>query len=104
MKIKTGDTVVINTGKDSGKKGKIMQVFPNNQKVVVEGMNILKKHLKAKGKHQGQKIEFSAPIHVSNVTLVSTKTNIAGRVGYKIIDGKKKMRVLHKKGSTQDVE
>ena len=107
MKIKTGDKVRVLTGKDRNKEGKILQVFPEVERVVVEGVNILTKHLKGRGEHPGQKIQFPAPLHASNVQLISEKTGTQGRIGYKLInvDGaKKKIRVLRKKGTTEDIE
>lgn len=107
MKIKTGDKVRVLTGKDRNKEGKVVQVFPEVERVVVEGINILTKHLKARGEHAGQKIQFPSPVHVSNVQLISEKSGKQGRVGYKMIDVdglKKKIRVLRKKGTTEDIE
>jgi large subunit ribosomal protein L24 len=107
MKIKTGDKVRIIAGKDKGKEGKVLQVFPENERVVVEDANMLTKHLKKTGGRPGQKIKFAAPIHVSNVRLVSEKSGATGRVGYKTItseSGEKKIRVLRSKGKTEDIE
>jgi large subunit ribosomal protein L24 len=107
MKIKTGDKVRVLTGKDRNKEGKVIQVFPVINRVVVEGINILTKHMKGRGEHAGQKIQFPSPIHVSNVQLISEKTGNNGRIGYKEIDvdgTKKKIRVLRKKGATEDIE
>jgi len=108
MKIKTGDKVRIMVGKDKGKEGKVLQVFPKLDKIVIEGMNLATKHLRSQRQGQaGQKIQFPAPINVSNVQLINPKTNISGRIGYKILekDGqKKKLRIVRKKGQTQDVE
>lgn len=73
MKIKTGQTVKVMSGKNKGKTGKIIQVFPKLDKVVVEGVNIAFKHLKRKsvsGSEKGERVEYSAPIHVSNVKLI----------------------------------
>lgn len=107
MKIKTGDKVRVISGKDRGKEGSVTQVFPQLSRIVVEGVNTMTKHLRKRGKQAGQKIQFSAPIHVSNVMLISGKSGKAGRVGYKVIekDGQKsKIRVLRSKGATEDVE
>jgi large subunit ribosomal protein L24 len=107
MKIKTGDKVLVLSGKDKGKEGKVLQVFPKHDRLVVEGLNQMTRHLKGGGGRPGQKIQFSSPLHVSNVKLISPKTGVAGRIGYKFIDkeGKKeKIRVLRKKGSVEDVE
>lgn len=66
--IKTGDLVKVMTGKDKGKTGKILQVFPKMQRVVVEGVNVSKRHLKTRRQgEKGQVVEFSMPIHISNV-------------------------------------
>ena len=107
MKIKSGDKVRVIAGKDKGNEGKVLQVFPSLGRLVVEGINTTIKHLRARGEQQGQKIEYSAPINVSNVKLVSSKTGKSGRIGYKQIekDGKKtKIRVLRQKGATEDIE
>lgn len=107
MKLKTGDHVRILTGKDKGKEGKILQVFPKLDRVVVEGLNIRKRHLRGSGGRKGQIIEFPSPLHVSNVTLFGDGTMTSGRVGYKVIDlegKKKKIRVLRRAGKTQDID
>lgn len=107
MKIKTGDKVKILTGKDRGKEGVVVQVFPKVERIVVEGINLMTKHLKKRSNQPGQKIQFSAPIHVSNVKLVSQKSGKSGRVGYKIIsaEGKtKKIRVIKTDGFVEDIE
>ncbi len=107
MKIKTGDKVRVLTGKDRTKEGKVLQVFPGLNRVVVEGINILTKHMKGRGEHAGQKIQFPSPIHVSNVQLISEKSGAHGRIGYKMINVEgttKKIRVLRKKGTTEDFE
>lgn len=92
MKIKTNDQVHIMRGKDAGKTGKVVQVFPTENKVVVDGMNIMKKHVRARGEGQkGQVLELSAPINVSNVMLICSKCGKPTRVGYKK-DGDTKKR------------
>ncbi|MFH1253336.1 MAG: 50S ribosomal protein L24 [Candidatus Uhrbacteria bacterium] len=108
MKIKTGDTVRILAGKDKGKQGKVLQVFPKLERVVVEGLNLATRHLKSRRQGEaGQKISFPAPLNLSNLQLVSPKSGISGRVGWKIIekDGKKiKVRVLRHAGTSEDIE
>lgn len=104
MKIKTGDSVQILAGKDKGKTGKVVQVFPEMNKVVVEGMNLTTKHLRGNAQQPGKKIEYPAPLHVSNVALVGK--NGTGRVGYELSekDGKTiKTRVLKKAGKSETV-
>lgn len=77
MKIKSGQTVKVMSGKDRGKTGKVIQVFPKLEKVVVEGVNQSFKHLKARGQQQGERVEYFGPIHVSNVKLVEEKKTAA---------------------------
>lgn len=108
MKLKTGDKVRILAGKDRGKEGKIIQVFPRLNRVVVENINMMTRHLGSRGRGQkGQKIQFPAPLHISNIKVIAEKSGIAGRVGYKFIDkdGKKtKVRIVRAKGKTEDLE
>ncbi len=98
MKLKTGDNVKVIAGKDKNKSGKIIQVFPKLDKVVVEGVNIAVKHLKGRGNQPGQRIEFPAPLHVSNVMLIDPKSNKPTRVGSKLLSGGKKARLSKKTG------
>jgi len=107
MKIKSGDNVRVMAGKDKGKEGKVLQVFPKHNRVVVEGINTATRHLRASRGNKGQKISFPSPIHLSNVQLVSPKSGKVGRVGYKRIekDGKARtIRVLRVKGAAEDIE
>lgn len=108
MKIKIGDHVRVISGKDKGKDGKVQQVFPSSNRLIVEGANKTIKHLrKQRGGRQGQRIEFFAPIHLSNVRLISPKSGIEGRVGFKQIqiEGQtKKVRQICKKGVKEDIE
>lgn len=100
MKIKKGDTVMVIAGKDKGKTGKVAHAYPENDQVVIEGVNIITRHQKNKqARSQGQIIERPAPIHASNVSLIEGKKPV--RVGYKIEgEGKdaKKVRVSRKTG------
>ena len=96
MKIKTNDKVRVLKGKDRNKEGKVIQVFPQAQKLVVEGLNIMKKHLRTKKQgEKGQVIELSAPLRVANVMLLCPKCAKATRVSYKK-DGEDKKRVCSK--------
>lgn len=99
MFIKKNDTVAVVTGKDKGKKGKILKAFPKEERVIVEGVNIKKRHQKARrGGQKGQIVEYPAPMHVSNVMLVDPKSGKPSRVRMNI-DGKKKTRVSAKSGN-----
>jgi len=103
MKIRKGDTVLIISGKDRGRKGKILRAFPKERKVLVEGINLRKKHRRPrKMGEKGQIIQIPAPIDVSNVKLICPKCGKATRVGYKIISNiknqKSKIRICKKCG------
>ena len=90
MKIKKNDQVLIISGKDRGKKGKILDVFPKEARVVVEGVNIRKKHVKPKRSgEKGQVVEMPVPLAVANVKLICPKCVQPTRVGYKIVEDKK---------------
>ncbi|MFA5358789.1 MAG: 50S ribosomal protein L24 [Patescibacteria group bacterium] len=89
MKIKKGDKVEIITGKDKGKSGKIMQVFSNENKVVVEGLNLLVKNTRPRRQgEKGQQVRFPAPINLSNVMLVCPKCGKKTRVGFRLAEKK----------------
>ena len=89
MKIKQGDKVVVIAGKDKGKEGKVVKTLKNSSKVIVEGVNIVKKHIKPNGGEDGRITEIEAPLHVSNVMLYDEKAKKGTRVGYSIKNGKK---------------
>ena len=93
MKIKKGDNVLIMSGKDKGRKGKVLRVLPQKEKVMVEGIAMRKKHVRAKRQgEKGQVVEQAGFIFVANVKLLCPKCGKASRFGYKI-DGKNKYRV-----------
>ena len=101
MTIKKDDQVVVITGKDKGKKGKVLKVYPKTNRVVVEGVNIQTKHAKAKGNAPAEIKHIEGPIDASNVMLWDAKAKAATRVGYKVEAGKKQ-RVSKKSGSVID--
>lgn len=102
MHVKKGDKVKVLTGKDKGKEGKILAVFPKRDRVLVEGVNIAKKHQKpSQDNPQGGILEQEAPIHVSNVLPIDPKTGEPTRVGYEERDGKK-VRIAKKSGEALD--
>ncbi len=96
MKVKLNDQIVVISGKDKGKKGKIMKVMSNKEKVVVEKVNIRTKHIKKRSDKPGEKIQFEAPIHVSNVMVLCPKCGKKTRIGYKKLDKQKKQRICKK--------
>lgn len=86
MKIRKNDNVIVVAGNDKGKKGKVLKVFPSVSKVIIEGINLRKRHTKANQKNpQGGIIEKEAPINVSNVMLLDPKSNEPTRIGSQII-------------------
>jgi large subunit ribosomal protein L24 len=100
MKIKKGDTVKILAGKDSGKTGKVLGTDPKKEKVLVEGLNMFKKHKRAKRQgEKGETISVSRPMDSSNVLLICPRCSQSTRVGYKI-EGNKKLRSCKKCKST----
>ncbi|GMU96005.1 MAG: 50S ribosomal protein L24 [Ignavibacterium album] len=101
MKIKKNDTVMVIAGNDRGKTGKVLKVFPKESRVIVEGINLRKRHTKPSQRNpQGGILEKEAPIHVSNVMIIDPKTNEPTRIGAKIIldekTGKKKIARISK--------
>ena len=99
MRLKKGDKVVVIAGSEKGKEGTILKVLPKEEKVIIAGINMVKKHVKPnQAEPEGKITEKEAPIHVSNVALVDPKTKTATKVKYENKDGKK-VRVA-KKSST----
>jgi len=94
MKIRKDDTVLVISGKDKGKKGKVRFAYPRKQQVIVEGLNIVKKHSKARGAvKQAGIIDIEAPLGVSNIMLLCNKCNKPGRIGYKRLEDGRKVRI-----------
>lgn len=99
IRLKKGDTVVVTTGKYKGKTGKITATHPSENKVTVEGINIVKKHVKPnRANPQGGIIEVTKPIWVSKVAIVDPSTKKASRIGYKLDDKGNKTRVYKASG------
>ena len=101
MNIKKNDTVLVITGKDKGKKGKVLVVMPKQNKVIVEGVNIQTKHAKAQGQQPAEIRKVEGPIDASNVMYYDTKAKAPTRIGYKYENGHKK-RVSKKTGQVID--
>jgi len=100
MKLKKGDKVVVLSGKDRGKEGAIMRVLPEKNKVIVEGVNVVKKHQKATQQaQQGGIIERDMPIAASNVAILSPADGKPTRIGYRIDDAGTKHRICRRSGS-----
>ncbi len=101
MKIKKGDTVVVIAGKDKGAKGKVIAAYPRQDKVLVEGVNRVKKHERIRTTQRGAKtggiVTQEAPIHISNVMVVDSDGNPT-RVGYRVGDDGQKVRISRRSG------
>lgn len=99
IRLKKGDTVMVRIGKDKGKTGKVVAVHPRENKVTVEGVNIIKKHVKPNREYpQGGIIEMTKPIWVSKVGIVDPETKKTTRIGFKLNDDGSKTRVLKSSG------
>ncbi len=93
MRVVKNDTIKVVSGKYKGKISKVLKVFPDKDRVIVEGVNIIKKHTRPSQKNtQGGIVEKEAPIHISNVVLVCSKCNKPTRVGYRFLDDGSKVR------------
>lgn len=98
MKIKKGDQVEVIAGKDRGKRGVVTRVFPSVERVIVEGVNVGKRHRRARQENEkGERIEKPMPLHISNVMLVDQETGKPTRVGFRVTD-KTKTRVSKRSG------
>ena len=102
MNFKVGDEVVVITGSDKGKKGKILKTLRKDNKVVVEGVHVIKKHQKPTGQETGGILEIEAPIHASNVMIVDPKTKKRTRIGHTTDKNGKKIRITKKSNEKID--
>ena len=102
MNFKVGDKVVVIAGSSKGKEGKITKVLRKENRVIVEGCNIVKKHNKGNAQQTGGILEVEAPIHASNVMIVDPKTKKATRIGHTIDKNNKKIRIAKKSGEKID--
>jgi large subunit ribosomal protein L24 len=103
MKIKKGDKVRVLAGKDRGKEGEVMFAFPEKNTVIVEGVNLAKKHQRPQGENSpGGIIDKDMPMHVSNVAIISPKDGKPTRIGYKFLEDGSKVRVCKRTGAEID--
>jgi large subunit ribosomal protein L24 len=97
MKIRKNDTILVIVGKDQGKTGKVRFSHPKKEQVIVEGINFIKKHTKARGRvRQAGIIQLEAPIYISNVMLLCSKCNHPTRVGFRFLEDGRKVRVCRR--------
>jgi large subunit ribosomal protein L24 len=102
LKIKKGDTVMVITGKDNKKTGKVLRIFTKKDRVVIEGLNIIKKHTRARGNQPGGIEEKESPLHISNVMMYCSKCTKPVRIKKNILENGEKVRVCSKCGEAFD--
>jgi large subunit ribosomal protein L24 len=102
LKIKKGDKVVVITGRDKGKTGEVKQVLPAENRVVVDGVNMIKRHTRPSTGNAGGIVEKEASIHVSNVAHIDPKTDKPTRIGYKTLEDGRKVRFAKRSGEIID--
>ncbi|MFD1954046.1 50S ribosomal protein L24 [Paenibacillus thailandensis] len=103
LHVKKDDTVIVISGKDKGKKGRVIEAYPRENRVLVEGVNMVKKHTRpSQNNPQGGIIEQEAPIHASNVMHIDPKSGKVTRIGYKVLDNGKKVRYAKRSGEVID--
>jgi large subunit ribosomal protein L24 len=102
LKIKKDDNVVVISGRDKGKQGKVLRVFPAEERAVVQGVHIARRHSKPSMGDPGGIVEKELKIHISNLAHIDPQTNKPTRVGYKFLDGGRKVRVARRSGEVID--
>ncbi len=102
-KIRKGDRVIVTTGRDKGKKGEVLKVFPEERRALVTGVNVVKRHQRQSAKAQGGIVSKEAPVHLSNLAHIDPKDGGATRVGFKILGDGRKVRFAKKSGEVIDV-
>jgi len=102
-KVRKGDRVVVTTGRDKGKKGEVLRVYPDEGRVLISGVNVVKKHQKQTQQQQGGIVTKEAPINISNVAHIDPKSGEPTRVGFKVLADGRKVRVAKKSGESIDV-
>ena len=103
LKIRRGDNVIVITGRDKGKTGEIMRVDPKKGRVIVQGVNMVKRHRTPTPGDPGGIVEKEASLHVSNVAHIDPKTDLPTRVGLRVDDGGRKVRYARRSGETIDL-
>lgn len=103
LKVKKGDKVVVMTGRDKGRQGEIVKVLPNENRVIVDGVNVVKRHTRPSQTQAGGIVEKSASIHVSNVAIVDPKDSKPTRVGYRTLEDGRKVRYAKSSGEVIDL-
>lgn len=103
FKVRKGDEVVITAGKDRGRKGEVIKVMPKDSRLVVRGLNLIKRHTKPSAENpDGGVVQKEASVHISNVQLADPESGLPTRVGYKILEDGKKVRFAKRSGQVID--
>jgi len=102
-KIRKGDRVIVTTGRDKGKKGEVLKVFPADNRALVTGVNLVKRHQRQTPRQQGGIVSKEAPVDLSNLAHIDPKSGEATRVGFKILNDGRKVRFAKKSGEVIDV-
>jgi large subunit ribosomal protein L24 len=102
-KIKKGDRVIVTSGRDKGKKGEVLKMFPSEDRALVSGVHVVKRHQRQTQKVQGGIVNKESPIHLSNLSLVDPKSGNATKVGWKVLNDGRKVRFAKKSGEVIDV-
>ena len=102
LKLKKGDRVIVVAGKDKGKSGDVLKMFPKENRAVVSGVNVARRHMKQTAAQEGGIVNKELSIHVSNLAHIDPKDGKATRVGYKVLDDGKKVRVARRSGEVID--
>ncbi len=102
LKIKKGDQVVVTAGRDKGRRGEVLRVHRKDDRLIVQGVNMVRRHTRPSAQHPGGIVDKEATIHVSNVAHIDPKTSEATRVGYKTLDDGRKVRFAKRSGEVID--
>ena len=102
LKIRKGDKVVVRTGRDKGKVGEVLRVYPEDNRALVQGINLVRRHQKQTAGKEGGIISKEMPIHISNIALRDPKDGKATKVGYKVLKDGKKVRFARSSGEVID--
>ena len=102
-RIRKGDRVIVTTGRDKGKKGEVLRVYPDDKRALVTGINVVKRHQRQTQRQQGGIVNKESPVHLSNLAHVDPKTGDATRIGFKFLGDGRKVRFAKKSGEVIDV-
>jgi large subunit ribosomal protein L24 len=102
-KVRKGDRVIVTTGRDKGKKGEVLKVFPKEDRALVSGVNVVKRHQRQTPRVQGGIVNKESPVHLSNIAHIDPRSGEATRVGFKVLGDGRKVRFAKKSGEVIDV-